>query len=829
MRTHDRPLSQRSDNLPAQHTTLIGRDDDTARVGELVLTSSGRLVTLTGTGGCGKTQLALHAAAALVGNFADGVWLVSLAPVRDASLIPSAIASAVGCRERAGEPLAATILAYLAERELLLLVDNCEHLIEACAALAEQILDACPSVRVLATSRERLRTTGEQTWRVSSLAVPDPEGAADPERLLQYSAVRLFAERAQAVQPSFALGKANARTVTSICARLEGLPLAIELAAARTGVLSLAEILERLDDAFRLLVGGSRTAPNRQQTMHATLEWSYSLLAADEQIVFQRLVVFAGGWSVAAAEAVCADQTLPQQDVLEVLGRLVDKSLVVASEQAGRSRFRLLEPIRQYAHEKLLTSDECAAAQARHARYFLDFAERLQTDANVGGSRRMAAQEELAQEQDNLRVALRWCIDNSEASMGLRLAEALTGLWIVRSMTNEGRSWLSQVLAVPGAEAPTLERAAVLIHLGFMANRQADYAQARTLLEEALPITRGGHNAWLLFCNLNDLGAALQYSSMFGAAQEYMEEALATTRAAGDRASEAHMLNNLGYLAFMQEDLVAARPSIEQGLALARTLGDTWTTTFSLVNLGKVFMERGEFAAARIALQECLSTTLQIGERWVASHALRELARLAIAQGQLLDAGSQICEALTIQQELNDRTGLALSLETAGQMASVNGQGLHALRLAGAAAAVRDRSGTRASPIEQTRLNRWLVPLLAALGEQADAAWSFGHALSQADAVALAQVGPTPPRAAPAVARRTALEEPVGPLTPRQAEVAALVGHGCTNKQIAEQLVITERAAAAHIEHIMDRLGFSSRTQIGVWASERGLLAAAPD
>jgi predicted ATPase len=574
--TGDRPLSQRSHNLPAQHTTIIGRDDDAARVGELVLRSSGRLVTLTGTGGCGKTRLALHVAAALVGNFADGVWLVSLASVRDASLIPNAIAAAVGCSERAGEPLAVTLLAHLAERELLLLLDNCEHLIEASATLVEHILDGCSYVRVLATSRERLRTTSEQTWRVASLAVPDPEGSAEPEGLLQYSAVRLFTERAQAVHPSFAFGRANARTVTSICARLEGLPLAIELAAARTGVLSLPEVLERLDDAFRLLVGGSRTAPNRQQTMHATLDWSYSLLAADERIVFERLVVFAGGWSVAAAETVCADQILPQQDVLELLGRLVDKSLVVASEQAGRSRFRLLEPIRQYAQARLLSSDEYAAAHARHARYFMDFAERLQTDANVGGPRRLAAQEELAQEQDNLRVALRWCIDNAEASMGLRLAEALTGLWIVRSMTNEARAWLSQALAVPGAAAPTLERAAVLIHLGFMANRQADYAQARTLLEEALPITRRGRNAWLLFCNLNDLAAALEHSGHFRAAQDYMEEALATTRAAGDQASEAHILNNLGFLAYLQADLVVARPSVEKGLALARALDDTW-------------------------------------------------------------------------------------------------------------------------------------------------------------------------------------------------------------------------------------------------------------
>jgi predicted ATPase len=336
-------------NLPTPHTHLIGREQDCATVGALVLHTPGRLVTLTGTGGCGKTQLALLVAAGLVDRFADGVWLVDLAPVQASDLVPYAVAAVLGRRERPREALLDTLVAYLAGRELLLVLDNCEHLIDACASLVVRVLSWCPRVRLLATSREQLRIGGEATWRVPSLPSPYPRASLSPANLLAYPAVRLFVDRVRAVQPDFALGSANAASVAGICARLEGLPLALELAAARVPALSLRQILERLDDSLRLLVGGSRTAPTRQQTLRATLDWSYGSLSDSERVVFRRLSVFAAGCSLDAAEAVCAGGDIDRSDVLDLLEQLVDKSLVLAYEQDSLSRYRLLEPVRQYA------------------------------------------------------------------------------------------------------------------------------------------------------------------------------------------------------------------------------------------------------------------------------------------------------------------------------------------------------------------------------------------------------------------------------------------------------------------------------------------------
>jgi predicted ATPase len=406
-RLHNLPSPARLHNLPAPHTHLVGREQDSASVRDLVLQAPGRLVTLTGTGGCGKTQLALQVAAGLVDTFPDGVWLVDLASLQAPHLVPFAVAAVFERRESAGEAITDSLVAYLESRRALLVLDNCEHLIDACADLAERLLAGCPGVRLLATSRERLRIAGETSWRVPSLRGPDPQAstAAATADLLHYPAVQLFVERAQAVRPDFVLGPAAASTMAAICARLEGLPLALELAAARVSTLGLVEILERLEDAFRLLVGGSRSAPTRQQTLRATLDWSHGLLSEAEQAIFRRFAVFAGGWSLQAAEAICASPTRSTAHVLEFLTHMVDKSLVVvtADERDGRSRFRLLEPIRQYAREQLVASGELDATSERHASFFLAFAEAHERDASMGGARRMAAADALEAEYANLQ------------------------------------------------------------------------------------------------------------------------------------------------------------------------------------------------------------------------------------------------------------------------------------------------------------------------------------------------------------------------------------------------------------------------------------------
>jgi predicted ATPase len=398
-----RRSAKRHHNLPAHQLRLIGREQDLVVARKALLGTDGRLLTLTGTGGCGKTRLALELASDVLPDFADGVWLVELAPLADGGLVAQAVVSALGVREQPGESLLATLIRALSTREALLVLDNCEHVIEICARVVEDLLDHCPRLRVLATSREGLRITRELAWRVPSLRVPDQLATTDD--LLRAPAVQLFVERAQASVPTFD-PTARAATVGGICRRLDGLPLAIELAAARVRTLGVDQILERLHEAIHLLVGGSRTAPSRQQTLRATLDWSYGLLGDEERAVFRRLAVFAETFDLDAAEAVIADTDIAAGEVLDELQRLVDKSLVVVDERDGRARYRLLEAVRQYAQEQLAARGERDAPRRRHARYYLAFAEARAHDTTIGGPRRMTVTAELDREYPNLRAAL---------------------------------------------------------------------------------------------------------------------------------------------------------------------------------------------------------------------------------------------------------------------------------------------------------------------------------------------------------------------------------------------------------------------------------------
>jgi len=427
-------------NLPTHASVLLGRDREVADLRRLLLSDDGRLVTLTGVGGCGKTRLALGVASGLVGSFKDGVWLVELAALTDPQLVQQSTAAVLGVRERSDRSLLDAPVALLARRQVLLVLDNCEHLVEMCAELADHLLQGCPGVRLLTTSREPLHIAGERAWRVRSLSIPEPHATVPPDELMRYAAAQLFVERAVAVQADFVVTARSAPLLTAICAQLEGLPLALELAAARVRALGLEQILERLDDAFGLLVGGNRLAPSRQQTMRAALDWSYGLVAPLEQIVFRRLAVFVGGWSLEAAEEVCSGSGVAPLEVLDLLTRLVDASLVQVDERDARARYRLLEPVRQYAQAQLEASGEFDAVRHQHATWFESFAERWQHDANVGGPRRQVAHAALEQERENLRAALRWCRDQGDAPMGFRLARAHWNLWVVQGALSEGRT-----------------------------------------------------------------------------------------------------------------------------------------------------------------------------------------------------------------------------------------------------------------------------------------------------------------------------------------------------------------------------------------------------
>jgi predicted ATPase/DNA-binding CsgD family transcriptional regulator len=813
---------ERRHSLPAQPGRLIGREYDVGAVRQRVLETEGRLVTLTGAGGCGKTRLALQVAAELVDAFRDGVRLVELAPLAEPTLVAQTVASALGMQERPDRPILDTLVNSLEHRDLLLVLDNCEHVVEACAELADAMLSGCPGVRVLATSREPLRVQREITWRVPSLTIPDLRQNQAVEALARSPAVELFVERARAVHHRFELTPQNGLAVAQVCAQLEGLPLAIELAAVRVRALGVEQIRERLDDSFRLLTGGGRTAPSRQRTLEAALDWSHDLLTEAERAVFRRLAVFAGGWSLDAAEALCAREPVVADDVLEVLTRLVDKSLVMMTEHDGQARFRFMEPVRQYAQRRLLGSGELSELQRRHMSFFLAFAEQRETDANVGGPRRLAAHMALGLEQDNLRTALRWCLDEGEAEVGLRLGNAHTHFWLVHSYYHEGWTWLKQLLAAPGAEEPTAARAAALIVAGSFATRLGDYAAARPLYEEALPIARQAGDSWLLFSTLVDLAWDAEEQGDYAAAQAQLDEALFTIRAAGERVPESMALGRLGWLASRQGNYVLARARCEEGVALARATGDSHNLGVVLNMLGYPVLLLGDVPKARSVFEESLRLRRQEGERWGTAWALDGLGLVAIEEGHHAEAGALFTESLRLRHDLGDRVGSAESLESMAGLAAAQAQPERAALLAGAAGAVRDAIGAALSPMRRAILERWLLPLRQTVSTDTfERAWMAGRALNLDQAVVEGLAGAEPPPAGSASLPGARAD----PLTPREQEVAALLALGLSNRQIADRLVITDRTVAAHVEHILDKLAFSSRTQIGVWAAEHGLAA----
>ena len=439
LRTPERPTH----NLPLELSSFVGREKELAEVKRLL--ENNRLLTLTGSGGCGKTRLALAAAGELVEGFADGVWLVELASLADASLVPQAVASTLGVREQTGRSPTESLSDYLGSKRVLLVLDNCEHLVEACAELAEALLHSCPELRILATSREALGITGEVAWLVPSLSLPDLRRLPAVESLYQYESARLFVERTTAVNPTFALTEQNASAVAQVCYRLDGIPLAIELAAARTKVLTVEQIAVRLDDSFGLLSAGSRTAMPRQRTLHATMDWSHELLPDEERALFRRLAVFAGGFTLEAAESVCSGEDLERDEVLDLLSHLVDKSLVVAWEVSGEARYRLLETVQQYAWEKLSEPGETERFRERHAGYYLALAE--EAEPELKGAGQVAWLERLEWERDNLRAAMAWLLERGALEEAARLGWALWLFWGIRAHFAEGRRWMEQALS----------------------------------------------------------------------------------------------------------------------------------------------------------------------------------------------------------------------------------------------------------------------------------------------------------------------------------------------------------------------------------------------
>ena len=663
-------LDSLPNNLPRQLTSFVGREKEIEEVKALLART--RLLTLTGSGGSGKTRLALQVAADLLDAFPEGVWVAELAPLADPTLVTQTVATALGIHEQAGQNLLQTVTDYLKSRTLLLLLDNCEHLLSACVQLAASLLRSCPQVKVLATSREALGIAGEQTYRVPSLSLPDLKQTLTVETLLQSEAVRLFTERALLVQSDFVVRPHSVVALGQLCSRLDGIPLAIELAAARVRSLSVEEINARLDSRFRLLTGGNRAALPRQQTLRALVDWSYDLLSAPERGLLCRLSVFAGGWVLEAAEAVCEGGEIEAWEVLDLLTSLVDKSLVVYEEREGAARYRLLETVRQYGMERLAQSGDAEEVRGRHRDYFLGLAEAA--EPQLAGPEQGMWLARLEVEHDNLRAALSWCGAEEEgAEAGLRLAGALCRFWDVRGYLGMGRTYLGEALEREGASGRTKERAKALNGAGNLAKNQGDYEAARLLHEESLAIRRELGDTRGVAVSLHNLGFVAEQQGDYEKARALHEECLVIRRELRDKRGIAHSLLHLGNAASYQGDPAAARTLYEESLAIARELGDTWGVATSLGNMGIMAQEQGNYEAGRLLHEESLAIRREMGDKQGIAWSLGNLGFVAEQQGDYEKARTLQEESLTLFRELEDKRGIADSLHNLGNAAYYQG------------------------------------------------------------------------------------------------------------------------------------------------------------
>jgi non-specific serine/threonine protein kinase len=610
------------------------------------------------------------------------------------------------------------------------MLDNCEHLIAACAQVAETLLQACPNLRILATSRETLGIAGESAFGVPSLSVPDPRRVPSVEvdlesDLIPYEGVRLFIDRAVAVQPNFEMTNANAPAVAQICYRLDGIPLAIELAAARVKALSVEQIAARLDDRFRLLTGGSRTALPRHQTLQALIDWSHDLLSEVERVLLHRLSVFAGGWTLEAAETVCAGDSIPADDVMDLLTRLVDKSLVLVEERNGEARYRMLDMIRQYAREKLLESGEAARVRARHLGFFLKLAE--EAESELRGAKQRMWLNRLEAEHDNLRAALGWTQGGGETELGLWLAGALFWFWLLRGNANEGRTWLEGMLSLAGESERGQARAKALRAAGSLAVGQGDLVAGRSRLDESLATFRELGDQQGAADALHGLGRAAYFQGDYAAARSLLEESLSMSQAAGYEWGSAQALNGLGMVILVQGDYAQARPHFEDSVAKFRELGDKWSLSYSLTALGEEALRRGDYATARSVLEEGLAVFQELGSKSGIAMSLSELGWLALSQGDYLAARSRLEESLALRRELGKRSGIATALNLLGAVAVHQGNYQQAKTLIEKSLALRKDMGSK-SGIAWSLLN--LGHLAKHQGEYEQAAALFEESLN---------------------------------------------------------------------------------------------------
>jgi predicted ATPase/DNA-binding winged helix-turn-helix (wHTH) protein len=680
-----RRLDHRAHNLPVQSTPLIGREQVGAAACALLRRAEVRLLTLTGPGGTGKTRLGLQVAADLLEDFASGVYFVPLAAIRDPALVASSIAQTLGIQEKAGQGLLDSLKEHLQDTQMLLVLDNFEQVVAA-APLVAEMLGACPRLKCLVTSRVVLRLSGEHEFPVPPLELPDPRHLPAVETLSQYAAVALFIQRALAVKPDFRVDNANAPAVAEICVRLDGLPLAIELAAARLKPLPPQAILARLGRRLELLRGGARDVPDRHQTLRQAIAWSYDLLEASEQALFRRLAVFARGCTLEAAEAVCQavhDAAVDPWQSLEVLdgvASLLDKSLLRQQEQASSEpRFRMLETIREYGLECLTASGEESVVRRAHAAYYLALAEAA--EPALTGPDQGTWLERLETEHDNLRAALRWAEESGEAEIGWRLAGALCQFWLMCGYLREGQEWLARLLGLAGASPYTAARAKALTRAGHLADNLGDYAAAHAFFEESLAIRRELGDTGGIAAALNDLGWVAFLRNDYTAARALSEESLAIWRELGDKAGIATSLHNLGVVADHQGEFTAAYALFHESLALRRELGDKWSIAVALSYIGRTVHSQGDYRRATALLEEAGALFRDMGAKQQFAWASTYLGGVAHDQSNDERATALLEESVTLFRDIGDKVGMALTLSVLGTVIHAQGDNERATAL----------------------------------------------------------------------------------------------------------------------------------------------------
>lgn len=789
-------------NLPLELNSFIGRERDLDDI--LRLIESNRAVTLCGVGGIGKTRLALKAAGRAAAHFRDGVWLCELADAATREEVVARIAAAVGVGEENERELAHTLTDALRPRQLLLVLDNCEHVVTHVAAFAESLLALCPGVSLLITSREPVRVRGETVWRVPPLGVPRP-GQPDPH---DTESVRLFVERARASAHGFAVTPKCLDTIADICRRLDGIPLGIELAASRVRLLSLSQIAERLSDRFSMLTIGDRSAPARQRTLRAVIDWSHGMLDEPERVLLRRLSVFSS-WDLELAERVCADASLPARTLLDLTVSLVDRSLVtVVGEELGRMRYRLLDTIRHYAAAKLSESAEEEALRLRHRKQMLALAEELSRSTVFGyglpWERRLQAWHRVLADYDNLRAALAWSAARGDVTDGLLLCVALRPFWVASGQRAEGAYWTDRFLAMEGADEEL--RGQAMVRRAELAWDQKDHSRAARIGEEGLRRCREAGDDASVALALNILAMIDMRGRDLARAHARLAEAVALTRAVGDPWNEGMALGTQGALAALEGRLDAAGTHYEDALALLRGIDHRWGVGRTLIGQGMVAEARGDLFAADQCFREALDIQRSIGGAPELARCLAGVGRVAARRGAVSQAYESFSESLRLCYGTGQRLGVARGLLAIARVAADQGFGAKATLLAGAAAAVRERSGYPAAA------DPWPVR------EGAFAAqWWEGRSLETDAAVEaalrLAETGRASHRA-PAVSPPPA---DVSVLTRREHEIALLIGDGMTNRAIAETLFISPATVARHVANIHTKLGFNSRTQIAAW------------